>query len=182
MSTMAPTLMTAAELLALGDDGRRHELVRGELRTTMPPGFEHGRYASKLGRILSAFVERHGLGETTVETGFQLAGDPDTVRAPDIAFVSAARLHLAGTGFFPGSPDLAVEIVSPGDTHEEVAEKIDDYLSLGTRVVWVVRPKSKSVSIHRADRPVKTVRRDGVLDEPELLPEFALPLTELFGT
>ena len=117
-----PTLMTADELLRLPRDGQRHELVRGELRTMPPAGYEHGWSTGKLDRSLGNFVEAHGLGDVVPgDVGFRLATDPDTVRAPDVAFVTAERVRAAGrvTGYWPGAPDLVVEVISPSNLYTE---------------------------------------------------------------
>lgn len=184
MSTVQelPRLLTADELLRMPDDDRRRELVRGELRIFMPPSAEHGSMAVRLVRKIDAFVSSHHLGEVLVESGFKLAGDPDTVRGPDISVVLNERAAKIGPGFFPGSPDLAVEIVSPSDTYDEVQDKIEDYLSLGTREVWVVRLKQQSITIHANATAERTFRRGDTLRESAVLPGFELPIAELFST
>ena len=121
------------------DDGFRYELVRGELRRMNPAGNVHGRVAMNFGILLGSYVKAHDLGTVyAAETGFKLATDPDTVRAPDVAFVGRARVEAVGEleGFWPGTPDLAVEVVSPRDgAHAEVEEKVFDWLDAGTKTV-----------------------------------------------
>ena len=115
--TMVEHIATAADLEQLPDDGFRYELVRGEVRKMTPAGNEHGKIAMRVAWRLAQHVEDHGLGSVyAAETGFRLASDPDTVRAPDAAFVCQARLDAVGAvaGYWPGAPDLAVEVVSPG--------------------------------------------------------------------
>ena len=144
--------MTAEELLRMPDDGLRHELVRGELRTMTRAGHPHGRVAMRVAWPLAQHVEENGLGAVyAAETGFVLETDPDTVRAPDVAFVGRERVEEVGEtgGFFPGAPDLAVEVVSPGDTYAEVEGKVAAWLGAGTRMVIVVDPSSSVVRIHR---------------------------------
>ena len=117
--TAQARVVAAEELLRMPDDGFRYELVRGELRKMAPTGHVHGKVAMRLGARLDQYVDEHKLGVIyAAETGFRLASDPDTVRAPDVAFVRQDRLDLAEEpqGYFPGPPDLAVEVVSPGDT------------------------------------------------------------------
>jgi Uma2 family endonuclease len=144
------TLLTAADLLAL-EDGLRHELVNGELTTMTPSGSEHGLITAALAQLVRTHVAASGLGLVFgAEAGFRLTTDPDTVRAPDLAFVRRARIPATGipTGFWPGAPDLAAEVVSPSDTYEHVAAKVADWLRAGTEVVWVVNPRARSVTVH----------------------------------
>ena len=125
MSTAVETI-TAEELLKMPDDGFRYELIRGELKKMPPPGHVHGRVAMKFGWRLAQHVKANNLGIVyAAETGFLLETDPDTVRAPDCAFVSRERLAAIGDaeGYLPGAPDIPVEVISPGDTYTEVEEK-----------------------------------------------------------
>src|SRR5688572_2615564 len=129
------TLMTADQLAALPDDGQRHELVAGELRTMSPSGGGHGRLAARFTISLGQHVRAHHLGEVlAAETGFLLATDPDTVRAPDVAFVSSERAGPLGDvmGYWPVAPDLVVEVISPNDRYTEVKEKVATWLEHGT--------------------------------------------------
>lgn len=150
---VATQLLTAAELLDLPDDGWRYELVQGELRRMPPPGYRHGRTASRIGASLSTHVEARGLGVVlAAETGFLLATDPDEVRAPDSAFVSNERLAAASfprERYFPGAPDLAVEVLSPADSYTAVQEKVLLWLRSGTRVVVVADPERRIFVVHR---------------------------------
>jgi Uma2 family endonuclease len=135
MSTAAST-HTADELLRMPGD-QRSELVRGELRTMAPAGFDHGAIVDDPRFLLSGHVRQNTLGLMLgAETGFRLASGPDTVRAADVSFIAAARIAAAGrpVGFWPGGPNLAVEVLWPGDAAEEVEEKVDDYLAAGTRL------------------------------------------------
>src|SRR5688572_12710068 len=133
-------LVTAEELLAMPDDGCRHELIDGVLRTMAPPGEEHGFDAATIQVHLGIWLRSNPIGWVrAAETGFRLRRDPDRVRAPDVAVVLyATRPREAVTrGYAEGAPDLAVEVVSPGDTAGEVAEKVDDWLAAGSKAVWV---------------------------------------------
>lgn len=135
MMTTSSGLMTAEDLWKLPNDGTRRELVRGMPRAMAPAGFEHGDIGFNLGAMLREQIRKAHLGRIVgAATGFVLARDPDIVRAPDVAFVSQARLDQTGIPkqFFPGAPDLAVELVSPSDTIEEIEEKVDDFLAAGT--------------------------------------------------
>jgi len=119
----------------------------------------------------------------SAETGFLLARRPDTVRAPDVAFVSAERLEQARTtrGFFPGPPDLAVEVLSPTDRAGEVHAKVADYLAAGTRLVWVVEPGRHTIRVYRTLLAPKTVGQEATLDGEEVLPGFRLPVSAVFS-
>jgi len=178
-------LMTAEELLRLPapGTGERYELVKGVLVTMSPPGVVHGSFASRLASRLRPFADSHALGEVLVETGFRLERDPDTVLAPDVSFVFADRIPSAGLpeGYFPGAPDLAVEIVSPGDLDEEVQAKVDAYLQAGSKLVWVLRPKRRTVTVHHPDGTARSLGVTAALSGEEVLPDFALPLRELFS-
>jgi Uma2 family endonuclease len=136
-----------------------------------------------LGSRLNAFIEAHKLGEFfAAETGFILARNPDTVRAPDAAFVGAARIPPSGLpeGYFPGAPDLAAEVVSPNDTASEVQAKVADYLSAGSRLVWVIYPDLRQVAVFDAARANRILAASDQLDGGDVLPGFSLVLAELF--
>ncbi len=145
-------LLTADELLRLSTAGdRRYELVKGELYEMPPAGASHGDIAMEIGSRLRVYVKANQLGRVfAAETGFVLRLDPDTVRAPDASFVAEDRLPPGDlpTGFLEFAPDLAVEVVSPGDRPGEVREKVEDWLRAGTRLVWVVHP---STTVYRED-------------------------------
>ena len=142
-------ITTAAQLLQASDLGRC-ELIRGELVMMAPAGFRHGHVAGKITTMLTNFVQPHRLGVVTgSETGFQIGHDPDTVRAPDVAYVCSGRIPAqTPVGFFPGAPDLAVEVLSPSDRSGNIDAKVRDWLHAGTQQVWVVDPKTQSVAVH----------------------------------
>ena len=176
-------LVTAEMLAARPDTGERTELVRGEVVSTSPAGAEHGELAIVIGAAIYDHVRRHKLGRVYgAETGFVLSRDPDTVRAPDAAFVAAARLadRPRRSGFFDGAPDLAVEIVSPNDGYQDVEDKVRDYLNAGTRAVWVVNPRAQTVTAHESTRLARTLTVSDTLDGGDTLPGFALPVRDLF--
>ena len=178
----ATQLMTAEELLRMPRDGFRYELVKGELKQMPPAGFEHGVVIVDVCTPLDNFVREHDLGIVVgAETGFILESDPDTVRAPDVAFVSTARLPQGSVrGYFPGAPDLAVEVVSPGDTVQEVDDKVAEWLTAGTRLVWVARPSRRTVEVHRADGTVSLLGVRDELSGEDVVPGFTMPVARIF--
>jgi len=183
MST-APShkLMTAEELLARSSELGRCELIQGELIKMSPAGGLHGLIGMRLLRHLDQFVQSNKLGELTLaETGFRLETSPDTVRAPDVAFIASDRVAQAKTEkFIPIPPDLAVEVNSPGDTVGEVVSKVQWWLAHGTRAVWVVDPKSQTVTTYHPDGSARVVHRGETLTGGDVLPGFELPLDKLF--
>jgi len=182
MST-ATQLLTADDLWHMANDGRKYELVRGELLTMAPAGSEHGFIGMRLGIRLGTFVEARQLGYVfNADTGFLISRDPDTVRAPDTSFVSQSRVPATGLPkkFFPGAPDLAVEVISPSDTLEEVEEKVADWLTAGTRLVWVVNPRRKTVTVYRTEDAAQILRATDQLDGGDVLPGFRCPVAEVF--
>jgi Uma2 family endonuclease len=185
MSTAA-RLVTAEELQRLPANHQRQELVKGELRTMPPSGGEHGATVMEVSVPLATHVKQHGLGLTFgAETGFLLARDPDTVRAPDLAFVSRARIPSSGvppSGFWPGAPDLAVEVLSPNDTAVEVEDKVSEWLEAGTRMVWVVNPRRRTVTVYRTPRGGTILGADDELDGQEVVPGFRCRVASLFLT
>jgi Uma2 family endonuclease len=184
MTETAARLLTADEFAALPDEpGAVLELVRGEVRSMPKPKPRHGRVAGKLYRRIGDHVERNGLGETyTAETGFLIARNPDTVRGPDAAFVSKARLATVADPdeWMPFAPDLVVEVTSPDDRRREIAEKIADWLAGGARLLWQVHPDTRTVEVHRPGAPVQTLRENDLLDGLDVLPGFRLRVGELF--
>ena len=181
MTTAA--LVTADELLQMNDDGFRYELVRGELKKMSPAGHRHGRIALNLTTPLDQFVRENQLGAVyAAETGFKLGADPDLVRAPDAAFIRAERVEAVGEteGFWPGAPDLAAEVLSPGETSSEVEEKIADWLDAGTRLVVVVDPENQTVTLYRSRRDVRVLTIDDVLEGGEVVADWTLPVRDIF--
>ncbi len=181
------TLITADEFFKLAPQLGSCELVRGEIIEMSPPGLIHGRIAMRLGARLFNYVEEHDLGEVfAAETGFivERATDEqprDTVRGPDISFVSKERIPEGGFddswGDFP--PDLVVEVMSKNDTQRQVLEKVGEYLDAGVCLVWVVRPKDKTVTIYRLNGEVEQLQVDDTLDGEDVLPGFSCPVSEI---
>ena len=176
-----PPLMTAEELLRLNLPNKRTELVRGVLVIREPAGYQHGDVAMRLAAAIFTYVEAHGLGRVfAAETGFTLARNPDTVRAPDVAYVSSARLpDRPPRGFAELAPDLAVEVLSPDDRPGEVLAKVADWLNAGARLVWVVDPVRVAARVYRADGSESILDETGALRGEGVLPGFEYPLGAL---
>lgn len=175
--------LTLEQFQRLPDDGYRYDLVDGWLVREPPAGFEHGDLAMELGSRLREFVRERELGRVVAaETGFVLREEPVRVRGPDVAFVAGHRLPPAAErrGFLRLAPDLAVEVVSPSNTWAEVAAKVRDYLEAGTRLVWIVEPKSRSVTVHRPGAAPRVIDGAGTLDGEDVLPGFRVELESLF--
>jgi Uma2 family endonuclease len=153
------------------------------LRTSPLEGFEHGVMVVDIGCALRAFAERARLGAVVLGVGFLLTTDPDTVRAPDVAFVRAERIReltAPYTGYVPGAPDLAIEVISPSDLYMDVDEKIADWLEHGTRLVFVVNPRRHTVSVHRPGQPVTILAESDLLSGEDVVPDWSLPIAEIF--
>ncbi len=144
-----------------------------------PAGGQHGRIAIEISARMWSFVRENKLGTVyAAETGFRLASDPDTVRAPDVAFVATARA-VETIKYFPGAPDMAVEVVSPNDSYSDVAAKVGDWLTYGTQAVWVVDPQRRTIEVHRAGG-VEHLSEQDTLDGGEVLPGFRLAVRDCF--
>jgi Uma2 family endonuclease len=188
MSATETKLMTADELLTLpsfvnGSD-RRYELIKGVLKIMSPTKPLHGVVCARLTTRLGMFVEEHNLGEVFgAETGFLVETDPDTVLGTDAAFVSRERLATVETfeKFFPFAPDLAVEVLSPSNTVQEIDEKINFYFAAGSRAVWVFNPKRRTVAVYRSPFDVRILSEQETLEGGDVLPQFKLELSKLFA-
>jgi len=181
--TVNTGLMTADDLWRLPDDGMRHELVHGELRTMAPTGLEHADHESVFDGSLGPYVRSRKLGRVfTGDPGFLLTTNPDTVRAPDLAFIRRERLLTSGIprGYYHGVPDLVVEVISPNDLYTEVEEKVAEWLEHGTQIVFVVNPRRQTVAVHRPGQPVRILGTDDVLSCEDVIPGWTLPIRELF--
>ena len=175
-------LPTAEDLWLMPSNGSRRELVRGVVREMPPAGGEHGEIAGDLLVALGAHVKSHRLGRVVAaETGFVIAHDPDTVRAPDCAFLSNARApDRLSKRYVEATPDLVVEVVSPDDRAEEVSDKVDQWLRAGVSLVWVVHPRTRIVVTHRPDGQARILREGDTLSGDEVVPGFELTVGRLF--
>jgi Uma2 family endonuclease len=174
--------ITTAEQLFQAPDLGRCELLRGELIMMSPAGSEHGMIVAEIAGILRDFVKPRALGVILgAETGFRVASNPDTVLAPDVAFIRADRVGAGlPKGFFPGPPDLAVEVLSPNDRAGEVFAKVQDWLNAGCEFVWLVDPKTQTVTVYGGDRKAIMLSSADVLTGGELLPGFNSPVAGIF--
>lgn len=179
-----PSMMTADELLAMPDDGNRYELVQGDLLCVSPSAVWPGIVAGRVFGLLWSFLQGHArLGICGIsETGFRLALDPDTVRSPDVWFVRTEHIPPVGIpeeGFWPGAPDLAIEVLSPSDRFVDVMRKVQEYLAAGAHLVWVIDPKGRSAAAFAPERMPLLLGEDDVLEGGDLLPGFTLRLGDV---
>lgn len=174
-------LLTAEDLYQLPSD-LRGELVNGVFIEMAPPGPEHAGVTMTIGWLLSSHVRARALGRVMAEAGFVIRRDPDTVRAPDVAFVRAERIPPAGLPrrFWELAPDLVVEVISPSDTPAEVEAKLRDWLEAGARLVWLVYPDNRTVQVVRSLRDRERLDSDALLDGGDVVPGFSCRVAELF--
>jgi Uma2 family endonuclease len=178
---MATEIRTAEQLLHNPHIGRC-ELIRGELHMMSPSGAQHGRIAARLAMLIGSHVDAKHLGTFFgAETGFKLASEPDTVRAPDVAFVAADRPAAPARGFYPGAPDLAVEVLSPDDRPGYVREKVAEWLEAGAQAVWVVDPRDRTVTVHEPRRKAMRLGEADTLRGGSVLPGFETPVRAIFA-
>ena len=177
-------LLSADDLYAMPEHGGRNELVQGELIKMSPASTKHGSIAMRLAGHLWNFVVPNDLGELyAAETGFMLTQNPDTVRAPDVAFILRERIPDEGvpvTGFWAIAPDLVGEVISPHDRSSDVQQKVNDYLAAGVRLIWLVDPQTQTVTVYQSREQVHILLINDSLDGADVLPGFSLPLTVLF--
>jgi Uma2 family endonuclease len=187
MSTTTATepLLTAEEFFALPEpsDGSRQELVRGKVVTMPNPGFEHGEVQLAIGALLRGFAKSQGLGRVVTESGVVTDRKPDTVRGPDVSFYSKERLPLDKRviGYHDQAPDLCIEVVSPSNTKKELRAKIKEFFFAGVRMVWVIDPEDRSVTILRAPDEGRTLWGDSLFDGGDVLPGFSCKVSDLFA-
>lgn len=177
--------ISADDLLELGGEGPRGELIRGVFCETMPTGLEHGEIVVRLALEIAAAVRVEGLGRVTAsDTGVRLEHDPDTVRAPDVAYFSFERLppERRVTGFADVAPDLVAEVVSPNDSLLAVHDKALMWLSHDVRAVWVVHPDDRTVDVYRRGRAKVTLAEEDSLEGHDVLPGFGCTVAALFGS
>ena len=149
-----------------------------------PAGHRHGRLAINITTPLDQHVRANNLGTVyAAETGFKIGSDPDTVRAPDVAFVRRERVEAVGdeAGYWPGAPDLAVEVVSPSDLYTEVEEKVIDWLAAGTRMVIVLNPRKRTVKVYRSLTDISILTESDILHGADVVPGWAMAVRDIFA-
>jgi len=182
-TTMRTSLITAEELERVSIPGKVTELIRGQLVVREPPGTWHGAVSARLTLRLGSFVEAQGLGLVFAQdTGFQIASNPDTVRAPDVAFVARERLDaIHDRGYSALAPDLLAEVVSPDDRPGELLAKVADWLVAGVRLIWVIDPLRKVARVYRPDGSLTVLGEADALDGEDVLPGFSCGLKDLLS-
>jgi Uma2 family endonuclease len=176
--------MTADEFFHMPDDGLRHELIRGEVRSMPLHGGLQGEVAIEFGSRLPQHVKANGLGRTyAAETGFLIERDPDPVRAPDVACVPRERLAQITdrSKFVPFAPDLAVEVASPDDRRAKIDKKARAWLAAGARMVWNAFPESRTVRVDRPGEPPVTLHEHDEIVGADVLPGFRCRVGDLFA-
>lgn len=181
--TAQERLYTADDLLNMNiDDHVKVELVEGVLVEMPPASIEHSILSSHLIFLIKVFLRDHRVGGvvTGEQGGYMLGENPDTVRAPDVGYISPNRLELLKGTYFPGAPDLAVEVISPNDSAFDVQERIEDYLRCGSRLVWAVFATIYTIVVHRPNGS-RTLHENDTLDGGDVLPGFLLPVCDIFA-
>ena len=173
--------MTVEEYMNLDDDDRyRHELIKGELLTMPSPKPLHGRVVANLVILLGLHVKANRLGDVHAESGYHLEHDPDTVLGPDVSFVSVERVDRSDEHYYDGPPDLAVEVLSPGDRKAYVERKLAVYLERGTRSVWLVNPRRRTIEVVSSMSDRRTLHEDDELVD-DTVPGFRVKVSEIFA-
>lgn len=184
MTTTAVKLITAAEFARMPEppDGSKEELDRGVIVTMPAPGFRHGMVQATIGSLLYKYGRSNRNGRVTLETGLQTEFDPDTVRSPDVAFWSAERLPLdqVPEAYPDVAADLVVEIQSPSNRRQTTQDKIREYLNRGVRMVWIVDPEARTVTVYRQPGEGRLLWHDARLTSDDVLPSFQCRVAEFF--
>jgi Uma2 family endonuclease len=182
--TLATTQHISAEMFEAMPQTKRLELVRGELQEQMATGGEHGACTSRFGSRLAVYVEDNNLGEVlAAETGFIVDRNPDSVRAPDVAFLSTAQLELLGglpKGFIPIAPELVAETISPNDLYTESHDKALMWLEFGVRVVLLLDPRKARVTVYRAKNDIVVLEDNALLEFGDVVAGFSIALPRIF--
>jgi Uma2 family endonuclease len=178
----AEKAITAEQLAERLHEFGRCELIRGEVAPVQPSFGEHGEIAMNLAGPLDYYVRQHGLGRVyAAETGFTIERNPDTVRAPDLAYIRKDRLPPPPRRFMEVAPDLVAEGVSSNDRYSEVSEKVEQWIAFGCQLVWVADPRTQTVTAYYPDGSARVHHRGETLDPGAVLPGFALPVDEVFA-
>ncbi len=178
-----PASITGEELYRMGDLGRT-ELVRGVIVPRSPTGYPHGRVENQIGRLLGNFVSAQGVGEVVSgEVGVYTHRQPDTVRAPDVAFISNERLaQVKSKSYLDVAPELIVEVMSPDDAWGELMDKLEEYFAIGVRLIWVADPRKQRLYVYRSTTEVRQLNVGDTITGEDILPDFSVPVAELFAS
>jgi Uma2 family endonuclease len=178
----ATHLVTAEELEKFPDDDYRYELVEGRVIRMSPTGAVHGWLVLHFASQLIQHVDTRRLGYVLTEVGFRLASSPDTVRAPDLAFIRRERLPEGALprGFWTGPPDLAVEVLSPDDRPFEIRTKVAEYLDRGVPLVVIIDPDERSVTVHRGSASPISLGTADLLDLDDVVQGFRCNVRDIF--
>lgn len=179
MAIVAQKLLTAEEFLLLPDNGMQQELVRGEVIEMPPPAALHGVTQTKAILRIGNFVEAGPGGTLTCESGVITRRDPDSVRGPDIAYWCKGRLREIPVGYVEIPPDLIVEILSPSNTTRQILEKLCEYFAKGVRLVWVISPEDRTLTIYRKSDEGRLLHETAVVTGEEVLPGFECKVSDL---
>ncbi len=182
MSIATTRAITADEFLLMPDpeDGSQTELVRGEVISMPVPGGLHGACCSRVNRTLGNFVDGNRLGHVlSNDAGFITHRDPDSVRGADVSYWSKERLKEVPVGYIDVPPDLAVEVLSPGNTTRAIREKLEEYFERGVRMVWVVSPEDRTVTIYRTLNEGRILHESATVTGEDVLPGFTCAVADL---
>ncbi len=181
MATIMTAPITLEEFASLARGTEQHELSAGELITMPPPKAFRSMIASLLLEVLQSYLRKQGKARAFAEAGYVLSRGPLTIRQPDVSVLSKARIESTDReGYFEGAPELAVEVVSPTDSAEDLQVKVDQYLQAGARQVWILYPKTKCIYVFRAGEQVAVLDASQTLEGGDLLPGFAVAVADLF--
>jgi Uma2 family endonuclease len=184
MSTAATQLLTAEEFFALPDpnDGSKQELVRGKVVTMPGPGWEHGEVQVNIATAIKLFLKANPIGRVATESGAITERKPDTVRGPDVSYYSKERLPLDKrvVGYHDELPDLCVEVMSPSNSLKQLKSKAKEYLFAGVRMIWIIDPEERTVTIITEPLESRTLEPDATLDGGDVLPGFSCKVADLF--
>jgi Uma2 family endonuclease len=176
-------ITTAEQLLSARHEESRLELVKGDLIVMSPASSEHGRIASRILIRLGTHVETNDLGETfAAETGFLIESDPDTVRAPDAAFVSYERMSEVdqSVAYLPLAPELVVEVISPNDSSSDVEAKAEQWLGAGSMIVLVADPKNETFRIYRSKSEIQVLHSGETFSSGSVCQNWQLSVNDVF--
>lgn len=184
-TAVATPLLTVEEFARRPEplDGSHEELVQGKVITMPPPRFRHGRIQFRIGYLVQKFLDKLPIGQVVCETGVVTHRDPDSVRGPDVAYWSVERLPRdAEVELYPDvAADLCVEVLSPDERPKQVQQKLREYFACGVRMVWLIDPEARTVTVFREPTEGRLLCEDAKLTGEDVLPGFECRVAELFA-